>query len=104
MSRKKEPLAALAVIDRLIHEPARLMILSILHVVVEADFLFILKEADLTRGNLSSHMTKLESAGYILIRKEFAGKTPRTVLSITDKGSEALEHYRNEMIRILKSL
>jgi len=104
MSREKEPLKALAGIDRLIHEPARLMIMGILHVVVEADFLFILKETDLTRGNLSSHMTKLENAEYIQVKKEFAGKTPRTVLSITDKGREALENYIKQMQGILKSL
>jgi len=104
MSKGNEPLRTLAEIDRLIHEPARLMILGILHAVVEADFLFIMREADLTRGNLSSHMTKLENADYINVKKEFAGKMPRTVLRITDKGRDALEKYKREMTGILKSL
>ena len=61
-------LQPLAEIDKLIHEPARLMILATLHVVESADFLFVERQTGLTRGNLSSHMGKLEAAGYIEIK------------------------------------
>lgn len=104
MSKTVNPLHSHLHIDRLIHEPARLIILGMLSVVAEADFLFLMKTAELTRGNLSSHMTKLETAGYIEVRKEFAGKTPRTVLSITPVGKAALDLYRKKMKAVLKAL
>ena len=58
-------------IDKLIHEPARLQIMTQLYVVEEADFLFLMRKTGLTWGNLSSHMSKLETAGYIEVKKEF---------------------------------
>ncbi|MGD9094019.1 MAG: transcriptional regulator [Anaerolineales bacterium] len=72
-------LQPLAGINKLIHEPARLMILATLHVVEMADFLIVERQTGLTRGNLSSHMSKLEDAGYIEINKEFVNKIPRTL-------------------------
>ncbi len=97
-------LQPIADIDRLVHEPARLMILAILYVVESADFLFLMHQTGLTRGNLSSHMSKLEAAGYIDIKKEFVGKIPRTLLRLTDKGREAFQTYRQDMIQVLQHL
>ena len=57
-------------IDRVVHEPARLKILAYLSVVKSADFVFLLSRTGLTYGNLSSHMSKLEDAGYIEVEKE----------------------------------
>lgn len=99
-----EGLQPLAGIDKLIHEPARLMILATLHVVETADFLFVERQTGLTRGNLSSHMSKLEDAGYIEISKEFVDKIPRTLLRITDKGRTALLDYTNNMKQVLDGL
>jgi DNA-binding MarR family transcriptional regulator len=99
-----EDLQPLAEIDKLIHEPARLMILATLHVVESADFLFVERQTGLTRGNLSSHMSKLEDAGYIKITKEFVDKIPRTLLHITDKGRSALMEYTDNMKKVLDSL
>lgn len=87
-------------VDRLVHEPARFMILSYLCVVRSADFLFIMNQLDLTRGNLSSHMTKLEDAGYIKVHKKFKGKKPHTTLSITSKGKRAFDNYFEQMSEI----
>lgn len=98
-----ENLQPLADIDKLIHEPARLMILATLHVVESADFLFVKRQTGLTRGNLSSHMSKLEEAGYIEINKEFVDKIPRTLLRITAKGRSALTDYTNNMKQVLKN-
>jgi DNA-binding transcriptional ArsR family regulator len=98
-----ENLQPLADIDKLIHEPARLMILATLHVVESADFLFVKRQTGLTRGNLSSHMSKLEEAGYIEINKEFVDKIPRTLLRITAKGRSALMDYTNNMKQVLKN-
>jgi DNA-binding transcriptional ArsR family regulator len=97
-------LQPLAEIDKLIHEPARLMILATLHAVESADFLFVERQTDLTRGNLSAHMSKLETAGYIEITKEFVDKIPRTLLRITDEGRAALLEYTNGMKQILSGL
>ena len=99
-----EDLQPLAGIDKLIHEPARLMILATLHVVESADFLFVERQTGLTRGNLSSHMSKLEDAGYIEITKEFVDKIPRTLLRITGVGRSALLDYTNNMKQVLDGL
>ncbi len=99
-----EGLKPLAGINKLIHEPARLMILATLHAVEAADFLFVERQTGLTRGNLSSHMSKLENAGYIEINKEFVDKIPRTLLRITDKGRIALLDYTAKMKSVLADL
>jgi len=91
-------------IDRIVHEPARLMILAVLSVVESADFLYLMRQTGLTRGNLSSHMSKLEAAGYLEIEKEFVGKMPHTLLRLTDTGREAFDAYRRSMIQVLETL
>ena len=96
--------AALSGIDRVIHEPARLSILAVLRAFESTDFTFLLKQTELSRGNLSSHLSKLETAGYVDISKEFVEKVPRTLVRLTDAGREALTAYRAEMDRILASL
>jgi DNA-binding transcriptional ArsR family regulator len=65
-------------VDRLIHEPARLTIVAILSVAERADFLFLLHETGLTKGNLSAHLVRLEQAGYVEIEKTYRGKVPYT--------------------------
>lgn len=72
-------LQALASLDRVIHGPARLMIMTVLYAVPEADFLYLQRECGLTQGNLSSHLARLEEANYITILKTFRGKYPLTV-------------------------
>ena len=88
-------------IDRVIHEPARLRILGQLYVIDSADFLFVMQQTGLTQGNLSSHMSKLESARYIEVRKEFVGKRPRTILRVTAEGRAAFEAYVAQMKTLL---
>lgn len=87
--------------NRLVHEPGRLSILVILSAVEEADFLFLINQTGMTKGNLSSHTAKLEKAGYIEIDKSIAGKTTRTVYHLTDRGAEALRTYRDHMAGVL---
>ena len=84
-------------VDKLIHEPARLNIMTRLYVVESADFLFMMRQTGLTFGNLSAHMSKLEDAGYIEIIKEFVGKKPHTMLRLTKKGRIAFEEYKKKM-------
>lgn len=97
-------LQPLADIDRVIHEPARLLILAYLSVVESADFLFLMNQTKLTRGNLSSHLSKLEAEGYVEIKKEFVDKIPRTLLALTEKGRNAFHEYRRNMKLVLDSL
>ena len=88
-------------IDRTIHEPARLMIVAILSAVAEADFLYLLKATGLTKGNLSSHLLRLEDAGYVEIEKTFVGKSPRTICRLTEPGQGALDEYRTQMKAVI---
>lgn len=90
----------MAAIDRIIHEPARLKVMSVLDGVKDADFTFLTTALGLTNGNLSSHIDKLEKANYVEVRKSFQGKMPRTTLSITQAGRNALHQYWEELERI----
>jgi DNA-binding MarR family transcriptional regulator len=92
-----DELRRLVDIDRVIHEPARLLITAVLYTVESADFLYLLHATGLTKGNLSSHLMRLETAGYICIEKQFEGKIPRTVCQLTDSGRAAFEAYRAQM-------
>lgn len=84
-------------LDRLIHEPARLLIVTILSTVESADFLFLQRETGLTKGNLSAHLSKLEDAGYVKIQKTFKGKLPLTVCKLTATGTKAVTQYRQQL-------
>ena len=93
----KEQLRAIAELDRLIHEPGRMMIVALLAAVEECDFLFLLRETELNKGNLSSHLSKLEEAGYVEIEKKFRGKVPQTLLRLSPHGRAAFEAYRKNL-------
>ncbi len=88
-------------IDKLIHEPARLKIVAQLYVVDSADMVFLMQQTELTWGNLSSHVSKLENAGYVEVKKEFIEKKPRTTLTLTSEGRTAFEEYRENIKRML---
>jgi DNA-binding MarR family transcriptional regulator len=95
------PLRELADLDRNIHEPGRLVIVATLYAVEEADFLFLQRETELTKGNLSSHLAKLEQAGYVEIEKTFRGKIPLTVCRLTKQGRAAFETYQATLKKAL---
>ncbi|MGJ5817318.1 winged helix-turn-helix domain-containing protein [Paludibaculum fermentans] len=88
-------------LDRVIHEPARLLIVALLASVKESDFLWLQKESELTKGNLSSHLGKLEEAGYVEVEKSFRGKIPLTVLRLTGAGRAAFVEYKKRMNGLL---
>jgi DNA-binding MarR family transcriptional regulator len=94
----------LSEVDRLVHEPARLMILMVLYTVEVADFTFLVNVTELTDGNLSSHLSKLEDAGYVEIEKGYEGKKPRTRLRLTMDGRQAVDNYRSMMRQALRNL
>ena len=89
-------------IDKLVHEPARLRIMAQLYVVEKADFLFIMRQTGMTQGNVSGHLSKLETAKYVKVKKGYVGKRPQTMLSLSEKGREAFRTYIQTMKRIIK--
>lgn len=89
-------------IDKIVHEPGRLMILLHLYIVEKADFIYLMKQTGLSKGNLSSHLSKLEEAGYIEIKKEFIERIPHTFLSLTDMGRKAFADYKDTILKLLK--
>lgn len=92
-----EQLRAIAGLDRVIHEPGRMMILALLAAVEECDFLFLLRETELNKGNLSSHLAKLEEARYVEIEKTYRGKVPQTLVRLTCDGRAAFGEYRRKL-------
>jgi DNA-binding MarR family transcriptional regulator len=91
-------------INKIIHEPARLLLMAHLFVVESADFLFLQRQTGLTWGNISSHLRKLENAGYVLVQKEFLDKKPHTTLKLTNEGREAFKEYRKNMKQVFEDL
>jgi DNA-binding MarR family transcriptional regulator len=87
----------------MIHEPSRLLILTVLYPVASMDFLKLQKALGYTRGNLSSHLAKLEAAGYVALEKKFKGKYPLTVCGFTRKGRAALADYAQKLNRVSKA-
>ncbi len=101
---ENKDLSAINELDRAIHAPARLMILAYLSVVDSADFTFLLRQTELTRGNLSTHLKKLEEVGYIRVEKEFVERVPRTLIRLEDAGRQAIETYRENMRQVIDEL
>jgi DNA-binding transcriptional ArsR family regulator len=99
-----EELRKFTEVDRVIHEPARLLIVNILYVVEKADFLYLLHETGLTKGNLSAHLSKLENARYVTIEKTFRGKIPQTLIALNATGRVAFETYRKQLTEIVSQI
>jgi len=87
-------------VDRLIHEPSRLMIMAQLYVVQSADFTFLLNQTEMTPGNLSAHLSKLEEAGYVEVTKEFIERKPHTALALTKKATRMIYYKKYTPIAI----
>jgi DNA-binding transcriptional ArsR family regulator len=87
------PIEALCGLDRTVHEPARLALLTVLDACRDADFRLLVSATGLPPGNVSSHLTKLEGAGLIEITKSFRGKRPHTRIRVLAAGRDALKHY-----------
>ena len=92
-----EQLQAISGLDRIIHEPGRLMIVVLLWAVEECDFLYLLHETKMNKGNISSHLARLEEAGYVDIKKTYRGKVPQTLLRLTRPGRMAFDRYRKDL-------
>lgn len=97
-------LQAIENLDLVLHAPARLMILALLAVVEQADFTFLLNQTGLTRGNLASHIGRLEQAGYVAVQKTFVDRVPRSTYELTSEGWLAIEKYRANMRQVIDGL
>lgn len=103
-NNSKPDLCELTDLDRLVHEPARLAVISLLYVVESADFTFLMNQTGLTWGNLSAHMSKLEEAGYLEVEKSFKGRRPNTTLQLTPQGRKAFNEYVLKMKQFFKNI
>ncbi len=92
-----EQAKSISLLDRVIHEPGRLMIVALLSGIEEADFLYLLHETEMNKGTLSSHLARLEEAGYVEITKTYRGKVPQTRLKLTRAGRKAFAQYRERV-------
>ncbi|MDE3032294.1 MAG: transcriptional regulator [Acidobacteriota bacterium] len=88
-------------LDRMVHEPARLAILTVLAAAEEVAFLFLQRVTGLSKGNLSSHTQKLEAAGFLETVKAFQGRIPVTTFRITEDGRAALRAYQRQLRALL---
>ena len=89
-------------LDRVIHEPGRLMIVALLFAIDQCDFLYLQHETEMNKGTLSSHLSRLEEAGYVEVVKTYRGKVPQTLLSLPASGREAFKQYRKKLKKALK--
>jgi len=94
-------ISTLAALDRVIHEPGRLMVAALLFAVEQADFLYLQHETGMNKGTLSSHISRLEDAGYVEVEKTYRGKIPQTLLRLTPAGRKAFEQYRRSLKQAL---
>ena len=92
-----EQIRSIGELDRVIHEPARLMLVALLSEVDEVDFLYLLRETGMSKGNLSSHLSRLEAAGYVEVTKTYRGKIQMTLCRLTDEGHRAFDEYRKTL-------
>ena len=95
--RDDVPFERLAELNKLIHEPARLSILTALSSCGQADFTFLRRLTGLTKGNLSSHLSRLEDGGLVTVEKHFEGKTPVTTASLSEDGRRTITRYWDEL-------
>ncbi len=88
-------------IDRVIHERARLMIMSFLAARGDVGFVELKEHLQMTDGNLSVHLRILEEAGYVAIEKGFVERKPRTTVHVTKKGRAAFKAYIDALEQII---
>jgi DNA-binding MarR family transcriptional regulator len=98
---KEDALRSIMDLDRMVHEPARLAILTVLAAAEDVEFLFLLKVTGLSKGNLSVQTQKLDAAGYVQTTKGFRGRVPVTSFAITAEGRKALAAYHAQLRALL---
>ncbi len=104
MNAPEADISSLSEVDRLVHEPARLVVMASLYVVESGDYTFLMRQSGLTWGNLSGHLSKLEEAGYIQIEKTYRGKRPYTLVRLSDRGRVVFKNYVAQMKNVFGNL
>ncbi len=104
MTDNDNELHPLADLDRTIHSPARLMVMTYLYTVESADYIFLQNLTGLTWGNLSTHLSKLEAEGYVEIEKEIVGKKPHSMVHLTPAGRDAFRAYKQSLQQVFSDL
>jgi DNA-binding MarR family transcriptional regulator len=99
-----QELKQLEEIDPVIHSPTRLKVMTYLYLVENIDFVYLKRITDLSWGNLSKHVTKLEEAGYVGTEKTFENKKPKTTIWLTERGRDAFQRYKDNLQQIFDSL
>ena len=100
----KRELKQLDEIDSLIHSPTRLKIIVYLYLVENIDFVYLKRVTDLSWGNLSKNLTKLEEAGYVGTEKTFENKKPKTIIWLTEGGRQAFQNYKDNLLDVFEGL
>jgi len=100
----RRELKQLEQIDPVIHSPTRLKVMTYLYLVENIDFVYLKRVTDLTWGNLSKHLTKLEEAGYVIMEKTFENKKPKTLIWLSDEGRAAFQQYKDNLQQIFEGL
>jgi DNA-binding MarR family transcriptional regulator len=101
---EKHELDQLDDIDLLIHSPTRLKIVIHLYMVESIDFVYLKRVTDLSWGNLSKHLTRLEEAGYLETEKTFQNKKPKTTIWLTEVGRNAFQQYKDSLLEVFEGL
>jgi len=91
-------------LDKLVHQPTRLQIFASLYRHGESSFNDLTDDLDLTEGNLSSHLQRMEEANAVEIRKEFVDKRPRTTAVLTDEGEALFEEHVQQLQALIAGL
>ena len=92
-----KPFEDIANLDRLIHDPSRLAILTALSACESADFIFLRRLTGMTAGNLSSHIGKLAEKGYVIVEKTFVDNRPNTTVKISPQGQDAITRHWDQL-------
>lgn len=91
-------------LDKLIHEPARLLIMTSLYIVKKADYTYLVRQVGMSMAGISMHLKKLEEAGWVEIEKTFKGKKPYTMVSLNETGRAAFREYRQALEQVFEDL
>jgi DNA-binding MarR family transcriptional regulator len=91
-------------LDKLVHQPTRLELFAYLYQHGESTFTDLTDDLDLTEGNLSSHLQRMEDAGAVDIRKEFVDKRPRTSAVLTEDGERLFENHVEQLQGLIEDL
>lgn len=90
--------------EKLVHQPTRLQIFAYLYQHGATAFTEMVESLDVTEGNLSSHLQKMEAEDAVLVEKEFVDRKPRTTYELTDEGEALFEEHIETLEALIDDL